>query len=191
MKEVLSKLFSVLKYFLLVAALGLVLYGIMATYARLEKSLTEATEVFIPFGFVLITFLLNIIVRSKTISKNLLFNFVSCMVFSVAIIICLRSMFDKNMLLFYKYGINFNPAFFADNLSIIESMLYMIGGADIGLLLVEWLSKEKKVKEDKISVEGEHVKHDIKEEIEENDEEEVEEEEEKPLPKPKKRKRQS
>lgn len=141
MKEILSKLFSFLKYILLVVAFGLVLFGIMTTYSRLDKSLSEAVEVFIPFAFVLVVFLINIITRSKTISQNLLFNFVSCLVFSVTILICLRAMFDKGMLLYYKYGLKFNPAYFADNLSVIEFMLYLLGGSDIVLLLVELLSK--------------------------------------------------
>lgn len=141
MKDILSKLFSILKYILLIISFGLVFFGIMTTYARLDKSLTEAVEIFIPFVFVLIMYLINIIVRSKAIGKNLLFNFVSCMVFVVTIIICLRSQFDKSMLLFYKYELNFNPAFFADNLSAIEFMLYMIGSVNILLLLVELFSK--------------------------------------------------
>lgn len=142
MKNILSKLFGFLKYILLIASFGLVLFCIMTTYARLEKSLSEAVGVFIPFGFVLLVYLVNIIFRSKGISNNLLFNFVSCMVFIVTIIICLRSMFDKNMLLYYKYGLNFNPAFFADNLSAIEFMLYMIGIVNILLLVLEFLKKK-------------------------------------------------
>lgn len=143
MKEILSKLFSFLKYLLLIGSFGLVLFGIMTTYSRLDKSLSEAVEVFIPFGFVLVVFLINIIVKSKTIGKNLLFNFVSCLVFSVTILICLRAMFDKGMLLYYKYGLNFNSAYFADNLSVIEFMLYLVGGANIVLLLVELLNNKK------------------------------------------------
>ena len=126
MKDVLNKMFSILKYILLITAFGLVFYGIMATYSRLDKPLSEATGVFIPFAFVLIMFIVNIIF-SNSANKSLLFNFVSCLVFVVSIVISLRSMFDKNMLLYYKYGINFNSAFFADNLSAIQFMLYVIG----------------------------------------------------------------
>ena len=183
MKDVLSKLFSFLKYILLIVAFGLVFYGIMATYARLEKPLSEAVEVFVPFAFVLVVFLINIIAKSKTIGENLLFNFVSCLVFSVIILVCLRSMFDKNMLLYYKYGINFNPAFFSDNLSLTGFILYLIGAADIVLLLVELLNKPKtvKAKSKEISKEEKEAKHISQEEDEDNDVEEV----------PKKRKRRS
>ena len=142
MKDVLSKLFSFLKYILLIISFGLVLFCIMTTYVRLEKPLTEAVGVFVPFVFVLVIYLINIVIRSKAVGNNLLFNFVSCMIFIVTIVICLRSMFDKNMLLYYKYELNFNPAFFADNLSAIEFMLYMIGITNVMLLIVGFLSKK-------------------------------------------------
>lgn len=145
MKDVLSKLFGFLKYILLVISFGLVFFGIMTTYSRLEKPLTDAIDVFLPFALVLIVFLVNLIMSSKLANSKLLFNFVSCFVFIVTIIIELRSMFDKNMLLFYKYQINFNPTFFADNLSAIEFMLYMIFGADLLLIVCDLLSKEKKI----------------------------------------------
>ena len=145
MKDILSKLFGFFKYILLVVAFGLVLYGIMMTYSRLEKSLSEAISVFIPFGFVLVTFLLTLITRSKKVGSNLLFNFVCCFVFLVIVIICLRSMFDKSMILYYKYQMKFNPAYFADNLSVIEVMLYMLGAANLLLIISDLLTRKKHV----------------------------------------------
>ena len=144
MKTILCKIFSFLKYILLIAAFGLVLFGIISTYARLDKPLTESFGVFIPFAIVLITYIINIIVRSKHVSNSLLFNFVSVAVFVLAIIICLRSMFDTNMILFYKYGINYNPSFFADNLSAICTMVYMIGFSNIILLICDFIDRDKK-----------------------------------------------
>lgn len=145
MRELLSKIFSFLKYILLIAAFGLVFYGIINTYGRLEKPLTDAINIFIPFGLVLIVFLINMFVKSKNISNNLLFNFVSVLVFVVTIIICLRSMFDTNMILFHRYGIDYNPSFFSDNLSAICAMMYMIFGANVILLICDMIGKEKKV----------------------------------------------
>lgn len=145
MKEILSKLFGFLKYLLLIVAFGLVFYGIMVTYARLQKPLTEAINVFLPFALVLIVFFVNIIIGSKYSRSRLLFNFVSCFSFIVAIIIGLRSLFDKNMLLYYKYDMKFNPTFFADNLSGIQVMLYMILAANILLIVYEKLSSKNKL----------------------------------------------
>lgn len=150
MKDILCKIFGFFKYVLLVISFGLVFYGIMVTYGRLEKPLTDAVYVFLPFAFVLVVFLVTLISRSKSISESLLFNFVAVFVFLVIIIICLRAMFDNNMILFYRYGINYNPAFFSDNLSAIEAMLYMVGGANVIFLLCDFLGREKtpkKVKE--------------------------------------------
>lgn len=145
MKDVLNKLFCFLKYILLIISFGLVFYGIMATYSRLDKSLTEAIGIFVPFAFVLIMFIVNIIVNNES-NKNLLFNFVSCLVFTVAIVVTLRSIFDKNMMLYYKYGINFNSAFFADNLSAIQFMLYVIGFSNVFLLVKDLFGKKEKSK---------------------------------------------
>lgn len=145
MIDILSKLFGFLKYILLVVAFGLVFYCIMVTYSRLEKPLTDAVNVFIPFAFVLLVFVIGIIIRGDAISKNLLFNFTCVFAFVVMILICLRAMFDTNMILFYRYGVNFNPAFFADNLSAIEVMLYMIGGANVLLIICNLLNRKKHV----------------------------------------------
>ena len=146
MKDILSKVFGFFKYILLVVSFGLVLYGIMMTYSRLEKSLGEAINVFLPFGFVLITFLLTLITRSKKVGNSLMFNFVSCFVFFIIIIICFRAMFDKSMILYYRYQMKFNPAYFADNLSAIEVMLYMLGAANLLLVLSDLLTRKKYVK---------------------------------------------
>ena len=143
MKDVLSKLFGFFKYILLIVSFGLVLYGIMVTYNRLGKPLTDAISTFIPFGFVLIMFIVSLIVKNNDNNK-LLFNFVSCFTFIIIIVICLRSMYDKKMLLYYKYQINFNPAFFADNLSAIEMLLYLIGTANLLLVIYSLLNKKKK-----------------------------------------------
>ena len=134
MRELLCKIFSFLKYILLIVSFGLVFYGIINTYGRLEKPLTEAISIFVPFGVVLLLFLINLFTRSKYTSTSLLFNFVSVFAFVVIIIICLRSMFDTNMILFHRYGIDYNPSFFADNLSVICAMLYMIGASNVILL---------------------------------------------------------
>lgn len=146
MKDILCKIFGFFKYILLVIAFGFVFYCINVTYSRLEKPLTDAINVFIPFAFVLLMFFITLIVKSKSVGRNLLFNFVSVFVFLITIVICLRSIFDTNMILFHRYGINFNPSFFSDNLSMIESMLYMIGGANAILLVCDLINRKPKDK---------------------------------------------
>lgn len=146
MKEILCKLFSFFKYILLIASFGLVFFGIINTFGRLEKPLTEAVDIFIPFGFMFVMFVVSLISGSKHVSNNLLFNFVSVFAFIVIIIICLRSMFDTNMILFHRYGVNYNPSFLADNLSAVQAMLYMIGGVNVVLLLCDFIDRDKQSK---------------------------------------------
>lgn len=144
MKDILCKLFGFFKYILFIVAFGLVFYGIMVTYGRLEKPLTDAVDVFIPFGVVLVLFIITLIVKSKYVGSNLLFNFVAVLVFILTIVICLRSMCDTNMILYHRYGIKFNPAYFSDNLSAIQSMLYMLAGANALLIICDFVNKKKK-----------------------------------------------
>lgn len=161
MKDILCKILGFFKYILLIVAFGLVFYGIMATFGRLEKPLTDGIDVFIPFAFVLVVFLINMIVKGDRASNSLLFNLVAVFVFLVTIIICLRSMFDTNMILYHRYGIDFNPSFFADNISAIKAMLYMLGGANVIMIICDIINKPKKVKvQEKELVKEKKVKED-------------------------------
>lgn len=182
MKDILCKFFGFFKYILLVVAFGLVFYCINVTYARLEKPLSDAINVFIPFGFVLLMFIITLIVKSKSVGKNLLFNFVSVFVFLITIVVCLRSIFDTNMILYYRYGINFNPAYFSDNLSMIESMLYMIAGANVLLLICDIFNKKpnskKVVSEDVDKVEKDNGKKDSEKSVKKNESKDNEKDEE-------------
>lgn len=146
MEKILSKLFGFLKYILLILAFGLIFFGIIKTYARLEKPLTDAIDVFIPFAFVLVMYIVNMFKKNKYVTDNLFFNFVSVIAFLVIIIIGLRSLFDTNMILWHKYNIDFNPAYFADNLSLINALLYMIGSTNVLLFICGLVDKDKKKK---------------------------------------------
>ena len=145
MKDILSKLFGFLKIILFMISLGMVLYGVLVTYSRLGKTWIDALPIFMPFVFVIITFIISYVIKSK--EKSLLVNFVSTVVFITIIIICLRSKFDSNMILYYKYKIGFNPTFFTDNLAIIEIMLYMLGLGNVFLILSHKIKNKKIINE--------------------------------------------
>ena len=115
----------------------------MVTHSRLGKPLSDSMDIFFPFLFVFVIFLANLFIRNKSISENLFFNFVSVLVFSLIILICYRSMFDTNMLLYHKYDIKYNPSFFSDNLSAIKVMLYMLGASDIILLGCDFIGRKR------------------------------------------------
>ena len=156
MKQILSKLFGFFKIVLFVISLGMVLYGVLITYNRLDKPFISSFPIFLPFILVLITIVISFFIKNK--EDNLLFNFVSTIVFITIIVICVRSKFDSNMILYYKYKIGFNPTFFSDNLSLIEAMLYLLGISNILLIISSKISvKTKRILE--------HQKEEIIEEL--------------------------
>lgn len=156
MKQILSKLFGFFKIVLFVISLGMVLYGVLITYNRLDKPFISSFPIFLPFILVLITIVISFFIKNK--EDNLLFNFVSTIVFITIIVICVRSKFDSNMILYYKYKIGFNPTFFSDNLSLIEAMLYLLGISNILLIISSKFSvKTKRILE--------HQKEEIIEEL--------------------------
>lgn len=143
MKKILSKLINFINYPLLFLSLGLILLGILFTYGRLEKSLVDAIPVFLPFAFVIIMFIINIFYKKAKINENLLFNFSAFVVFLVIIIVGLRAKFDTNMILYYKYGIKYNPSYLADNLSAIKVLLYCLGATNIFAILSSLLEEKE------------------------------------------------
>lgn len=142
MSKILSKLFSFLKYVLLILAFAVTFYGLIITYKRLEKSLIDGIPVFIPFALVLILFIVDLFARKAKIGDNLLFNFTSIIVFTAIIIIGVRAKFDTNMLLYYKYKIDYNPLYFSDNLSSIKIILYCLAISNIFFLVKNLFQKE-------------------------------------------------
>lgn len=170
MKEVLCKVFSFLKYILLIVSFGLVFYCLLNTYSRLDKPISDGFNVFLPFGLLLITFLIGLVSKAKYVSKSLLFNFVAVFVFITAIIVCLRAMYDTNMFLYFKYEIDFNPSYFSDNLSFMLMELYMLFAANVILLIASFVDKDKK----KITKGNESVKKRTKKRVYDVDDEEGE-----------------
>lgn len=144
MNKILSKFFEIIKIIFFVASIVLVLFGILSTYSRLQKSLTEAINIFIPFILLFIVYLINFARKDKKVNENILLNFVSCLVFISIIIFSLRSKFDTNMTLYYKYNIGFNPAFFSDNLAFVITMLYCLILSNVFLIISSLMSNEKR-----------------------------------------------
>lgn len=145
MSNIFSKLFFYLRYILVIAAFFLIFWGLTFTYQRLEKPISEAVNVLIPFALVFLVFIVNLFVAKKDCSENLLFNFGTFLILLVTILIGLRAKFDTNMLIYYKYNISYNSAYLADNLAMIESMFYIIFGSNI-LLMISYLFDRKSSK---------------------------------------------
>lgn len=144
MEKLLSRLLYLLKYLFLVVAFVLVFYGILVTYQRLEKSLTLAFPVFLPFVVIFAVYIMNLFMKKNTIRDNILYNFTSILVFTGIIVVCLRAAYDDNMVMFTKYGIRYNPLFLSDNLSSIQILLYVLAGCDV-LLVIASLFEEDRI----------------------------------------------
>lgn len=144
MNKILAKMFGILKILLFILSIMSVLFGILSTYSRLEKSLLDAISVFIPFILLLVIYIVNLFRRDSKINDNLLLNFVSCIVFAAIIVFGVRAKLDTNMVLYHKYGINYNPSFFSDNLTFVVSMLYCLIVSNFFLIVASVLGKEKK-----------------------------------------------
>ena len=71
MSKILSKTFYIFKYLLFIVAFALVLFGIIKTYQRLDKSLVEAVPIFVPFALLFIVYIVNLFMKKDTISNNL------------------------------------------------------------------------------------------------------------------------
>ena len=143
MSNIFSKVFFFLRYILIVIAFLLIFMGIMFTYQRLEKSLSESISVLLPFVLVFMVFSINLFVSKKSCSENLLFNFGTFLILIVVVLIGLRAKFDTNMLIYYKYNISYNSAYLADNLAMIDSMLYIVFASNILLIIGDLFGKKE------------------------------------------------
>ena len=143
MSKILSRMFNLLKYILLVVSFLIILYGIFVTYRRLDKNITDAIPLIIPFILVFVVFVINIFIKSNVIRDNLLFNFVSVLLFAVIIVIGLRAKFDTNMLIYYKYKVKYNPLYLSDNLSFIKISLYLLFASDLLFIISSFFEKNK------------------------------------------------
>ena len=154
MSKILSKTFFLFKYILFIVAFALVLFGIIKTYQRLNKDLIDAIPTLFPLLLLFIVYIVNLFVKTKVISNNLFYNFVSFMCLISIIVVGYRAMFDTNMLLHEKYGIAYNTLFLADNLSFIKIMAYFLSVSNILIIISSFIDKnDKKLAKESTSVE--------------------------------------
>ena len=91
-------------------------------YDRYNFSAFSIIMVFIPMVLVLISFVINFFFDKG--NKNILFNLANFIVLLSILIICLRTLFDKNMIMGIKENINFY--FFQNHLKQIKILCYLI-----------------------------------------------------------------
>lgn len=141
MKRILNGLFFVLKWILLLSSFAITFYIILSMYDRVNKSLIESIDLFIPYVLILILFMINIFLKQDSVSKNIFYNLTCCLVFTTTLVVGARAIYDKNMVLneIMGYGINFS--YFNDFLAFMKVLLY---GLSIGNIFFMVHEKEKK-----------------------------------------------
>ena len=140
------------------ASFGLFLYIVLSMYDRVNKSLIECIDLFIPYLLVLILFIINILFQQTTVTKNVFYNLTCCLAFITILVVCLRTIYDKNMVLneIMGYGINFS--YFNDFLAFMKVLLYGISIANIFFMFKDKTKINmnepiaKKIKGDKVEV---------------------------------------
>ncbi len=145
MKKILNKLFYVLQLLFLIIAFAGTLYVILQMGNRLEKSIVDNIQVFIPFVVIFILHVINLIANQKNIKDNLFYNITACLAFLTIIVVAARAVFDHNLVLanITDYKIDFT--YFANFIPFLNLMLY--GLAISNVLLMFHVKEKKKIKE--------------------------------------------
>ena len=152
MKNILNTMFYILKFILFFVALGLSFYIILGMYNRLEKDYIGCINLVIPYILVIIIFCVNLFKNQQVVTKNIFYNITCVLVFSTITVVCLRAIFDKNMLLNGIMGYNINFSYFSDFLVFMKIMLYGLFLGNIFLILSGIEIREKKQEEEEIEV---------------------------------------
>lgn len=147
MKQIANAFLRLLKYPLLITSFALTLFVVIRLNARLEKNIMDSAFIFIPYALLFILFIINMFISRDSINKNIFFNITCNLVFITNIVVCLRAIFDKNMLFngIQKMGVNFN--YYNDYLSFNRTMLFGLCAASMIFLLVP--NEKKEVIEEK------------------------------------------
>lgn len=145
MKKVINIMLGVLKYLLLLVAFSASLFIVLKMNQRLGKPITDSINIFIPYGILLLLYILNFSLDRRAILDNLFYNLTSCLVFSTNLVVFYRAVFDYNMLFngIQKMGVNFN--YFNDYLSFNRIMLYGLIIADIIFMFIPNMKKKNTI----------------------------------------------
>ena len=147
MKKIFNVLFYIFKYILLIAAFALTLFVLIRMNVRLGKNITSIVPELIPFAVLLILFILNMILRQRSVNNNVFYNLTCCLVLATIVCVSLRAILDTNMVLNEKYGYGVDFNFFDNFIAYIKIMLYGLSIADILFMFREKDDKiEKKDK---------------------------------------------
>lgn len=100
-------------------------------YDRLNKNIIESLNIFIPYIILLILFFINAFIKQNNIIKNIFYNLTCCIVFIVILLVCIRTIYDSNMLLNQLMGYKINFYYFNDFLIFMKILLYGLSIANV------------------------------------------------------------
>lgn len=148
MLKILNKVFLYIKVLLLLISFVLSIYIMINMYYNLEKNpfgeyMKEFLGVLLPFVFLLILFVINIVGKQKKVNDNLFYNLTCVLVLSSIIYMGYRAMFDQNLILWHKTDFHMAFEYFADQISQIKVMLYGLAVANLFFIVESMLSKKK------------------------------------------------
>ena len=148
MLKIINKVFLYIKVLLLLIAFVLSLYIVINMYYNLEKNpfgedLIDFIEVLLPFIFLLILFVINIVGKQKIVNDNVFYNLTCVLAITSIIYMGYRAMFDQNLVLWHKTDFHMAFEYFADQLFQIKAMLYGLGVANLFFIMEGMLSKKK------------------------------------------------
>lgn len=146
MKQMLNGIFSFLKWILFIISFGITFYIILSMYNRLNKSMIESIDIFIPFIILLILYFINLIFNQSNITKNVFYNLTSVLVFLTITLVGVRSICDKNMILNKVMGYGINFFYFSNFVSFMKILLYGLSISNIFFMI----QKSKKVENNPI-----------------------------------------
>lgn len=131
MKKMLNTIFLILKWILIFIAFAFTFYIVLSMYDRLNKNIIESLNIFIPYIILLILFFINAFIKQNNIIKNIFYNLTCCIVFIVILLVCIRTIYDSNMLLNQLMGYKINFYYFNDFLIFMKILLYGLSIANV------------------------------------------------------------
>ena len=168
MKKIINSILSVLKVILLLVSAGLVFYGLLVTYARVDRSIGHAIPVLIPFVLLLILSAISFIYKIKLVNNNLFFNATAVISLFAVTYIGYRAKFETNATLYYKYKIGYNPSYLSDNLGTIQTLVYLLVIVNALLIAYAMFFKKNETQEVITTDETKEIKDEIVKVVEED-----------------------
>ncbi len=148
MIKIFNYLLNFIKIVLILVSFTLVSYISLFMYKDLNKDilhnyLLEFSLILLPFIILIFIYIYTLISKNKTVNENMYFSLVNFICLSAILVICLRTIFDKNIVEYYLHDVSISYNYFTDYLSFIKVMIYSLIISHL-LLIIKSKSIKKK-----------------------------------------------